>query len=144
MEFEDIYANIVNTSKRPVLLSRLCIVTFFFSGSMTLFSFGGLFLSGWMANYINFFVKGFYNVGSNILIFFFLSVFVLFGSSLVGALLMFRLKRSGYWIYLSANAIMILLSFFVVMNFINILFIIVSVVFIFLYWIPYKQLKSKA
>ena len=144
MEFEDIYVQIVSSKKRPVFLSRLCLITFFFSGSMTLFSFGGLFLSGWMANYINFFVKGFYNVGSNILIVFFLSVFVLFGSSLVGALLMFRLKRSGYWIYLSANAIMILLSFFVVLNFINILFIVVSVVFILLYRIPYKHMKSKA
>ncbi len=143
MEFEEIYADITNTSKRPLLLRRLCYITFFFSGSMTLFSFGGFFLSGWMANYINTFVKGFYNIGGTVFILFFLAVFILFGSSLTGAFLMFRLKHSGFWIYLSANAMMIFLSFFVVMNFINILFIVVSIIFIFLYVKAYKQIKKK-
>ncbi|MEI6124015.1 MAG: hypothetical protein WCQ95_10360 [Bacteroidota bacterium] len=142
MEFEEIYATLATATKRPLLLSRLCFVTFFFSGSMTLFSFGGLFLSGWMTNYINVFVQGFYNVGSTVFILFFLATFILFGSSFTGALLLFYGKRSGFWIYVAANAIMVFLSIFVVMNTVNVFFIIVSTIFVFLYAKAYKQMKN--
>jgi hypothetical protein len=141
MEFEEKYAGVLD---RPVKLNKtkkLCLITILFSGSMALFSFGGLFISGWMANYINLYFKGFYNVGGSVFFLFFLSTFILFGSSLTGAILMFRSKKVGYWIYVIANGIMIFLSFFVVMNFINILFIVGSTVFIVLFTIQKKQLK---
>jgi len=57
-------------------------------------------------------------------------------------LLMFRLKRSGFWIYLVANVIMLFLSFFVVMTFFNALFILGSILFIVLYALQFKHLKK--
>ena len=94
-----------------------------------------------MASYINYYIKGFYNVGGSVFFLFFLGTFVLFGSSLTGAILMLRSKQIGYWFYMISNGIMILLSFFVVMNFINMLFIAGSITFMVLYTIKIKQMK---
>lgn len=140
MEFEEQYARISNPAKRPENLNKLCMVSFFFSGSMTLFSFGGLFFSGWLADYLQNFKQGFYGIGKSYFVLFFLGLFILFCSSFTGALLMFRLKRPGFWIYITANAIMIFLSFFVVMTFFNALFILGSLLFIILYAKQYKNL----
>ncbi len=140
MEFEEKYAGIADRPVKFNNLKKLCLITILFSGSMTLFSFGGLFISGWMANYINLYVKGFYNVGGTVFFLFFLGTFVLFGSSLTGAILMFRSRKIGYWIYVIANGIMVFLSFFVVMNFINILFMVGSALFIILFTIQKKHL----
>jgi hypothetical protein len=141
MEFEEQYAGVLDRPVRMSMLKKLCLVSIFFSGSMTLFSLGGLFISGWMANYINFYIKGFYNVGGTVFFLFFLGTFVLFGSSLTGAILMLRSKRFGFWFYVIANAIMIFLSFFVVMNVINIIFIVGSLTFIVLYFFQKKHLN---
>jgi hypothetical protein len=141
MEFEEKYAGILDRHVRLNTMKKLCLISIFFSGSMTLFSFGGLFISGWMANYINLYVKGFYNVGGTVFFLFFLGTFILFGSSLTGAILIFRSKRIGYWIYTTANAIMIFLSFFVVMDIVNIFFLVGSILFIVFYSIQIKQLK---
>jgi hypothetical protein len=141
MEFEEKYAGTLDHPVKLSTLKKLCLISIFFSGAMTLFSFGGLFISGWMANYINFYIKGFYNVGGSVFFLFFLGTFVLFGSSLTAAILMLRSKRIGYWFYMISNAIMIILSFFVVMNFINILFIAGSITFMVLYTIKIKQMK---
>lgn len=141
MEFEEKYAGTLDRPLKMSSLKKICLISVFFSGSMTLFSFGGLFISGWMANYINFYIKGFYNVGGSVFFMFFIGTLALFGSSLTGAILMLRSKRVGYWIYVVANGIMIILSFFVVMNFINILFILGSIIFIVLYTIQKKHLN---
>jgi hypothetical protein len=141
MEFEEKYAGVLDRPVRWNMMKKLCLITIFFSGSMTFFSFGGLFISGWMANYINFYIKGFYNVGGTVFFLFFLGTFILFGSSLTGAIFMLRSRRIGYWLYLIANAIMIFLSFFVVLNIINIFFIAGSILFIVLFSIQIKQLK---
>jgi len=141
MEFEEKYAGVLDSPVKLNRMKKLCLVSIFFSGSMTLFSFGGLFISGWMANYINYYIKGFYNVGGTIFFLFFLGTFILFGSSLTGAIFMLRSRKIGYWMYVIANGIMIFLSFFVVMNFINIIFIIVSVFFIIMFSIHKKQLS---
>ncbi len=140
MEFEEKYAGVLHHPEKMSVVKKLCLITILFSGAMTLFSFGGMFISGWMANYINFYIKGFYNVGGSVFFLFFLGTFVLFGSSLMGAIFMMRSKRIGYWFYMISNGIMVLLSFFVVMNFINILFIAGSITFMVLYTIKRKQL----
>jgi hypothetical protein len=140
MEFEEKYAGTLDHPIKLNTLKKLCLISIFFSGSMTLFSFGGLFISGWMANYINYYIKGFYNVGGSVFFLFFLGTFILFGSSVSGAILMLRSKRIGYWFYMISNGIMILLSFFVVMNIINILFIAGSITFMVIYSIKIKQM----
>ncbi|HOV11528.1 MAG TPA: hypothetical protein PLT47_05420 [Bacteroidales bacterium] len=142
MEFEEQYARISVPSKKQGTLRNLCLISLFFSGSMTLFSFGGFFFSGWLSDYIQTFWQGFYGFGKSYLLLFFLGMFILFGSSFTGTLLMFRMKRPGYWIYLAANVIMLFLSFFVVMTFFNAIFILGSTVFIVLYSIQYKYLKK--
>lgn len=142
MEFEEKYATISVPSIRPQSLIKLCIFSFFFSGGMTLFSFGGMFFSGWLANYLNEYGKGFYNIGISIFLLFFLCMFILFGSSLIGAILMFRMKRSGFWIYLTANAIMLFLAFFVDLGIFNAVFIFGTILFIILYIRQYKYLKK--
>ncbi len=141
MEFEEQYARVLSSPQRPATLSKLCMVSFFFSGSMTLFSFGGLFFSGWLSDYLMSFKEGFYGIGPSYFAIFFSGMFVLFGSSFTGVLLMFRLKRSGFWIYFTANIIMVFLSFFVVMTFFNGVFILGSVVFIILYARQRKHLR---
>ncbi|HOY30838.1 MAG TPA: hypothetical protein PKW80_03065 [Bacteroidales bacterium] len=142
MEFEEQYARFSVPSKRPGTLYRLCLISFFFSGSMTLFSFGGLFFSGWLSDYLQTFSEGYYGLGKSYFLLFFAGMFVLFGSSFVGTLLIFRMKRSGFWIYFTANIIMICLSFFVVMTVFNALFIIGSLLFIVLYARQFKNLKK--
>jgi len=141
MEFEEKYVLSINQPHKPSLLGKLCIVSILFSGSMTLFSFGGLFMSGFIANYINLYMKGFYNLSGTVFFLFFLGTFLLFGSSLIGAILMLRLRRLGFWMYLISNSAMIILSCFVVMNVVNIIFIIGSVTFIVLFWLQRKHLK---
>jgi hypothetical protein len=141
MEFEEQYAGVLDRPVRLSRLKKLCMISIFFSGSMTLFSLGGLFISGWMANYINFYIKGFYNLGGTVFFLFFLGTFILFGSSLTGAILMLRSKKLGFWFYVVANSIMIFLSFFVVMNVVNIIFIAGSLVFIILYFFQKKHLN---
>ncbi|HNW69073.1 MAG TPA: hypothetical protein PKI01_01625 [Bacteroidales bacterium] len=143
MEFEEQYARISTPLKRPDTLNKLCLISFFFSGSMALFSFGGLFFSGWLSDYLQTFEKGFYGIGTSYFLLFFLGMFILFCSSFTGVLLMFRLRRSGFWIYLIANVIMLFLSFFVVMTFFNALFIFGSILFIVLYARQFKHLKNK-
>lgn len=142
MEFEEQYARISVPSNRPGTLYKLCLISLFFSGSMTLFSFGGLFFSGWLSDYIQTFSEGFYGFGKSYFILFFLGMFILFGGSFTGALLMFRMKRSGFWIYLMANVVMLFLSFFVVMTFFNAVYILGSILFIILYAWQLKHLKK--
>lgn len=138
--FDEKYIGNLNDHKQTDTLKKLCLISIFFSGSMTLFSFGGLFVSGWMANYINFYIKGFYNVGGWVFFLFFLGTFILFGSSLIGSILMLKLKHYGFWVYALSNSIMIFLSFFVVMNVFNILFIAGSILFIILFAFQKKHL----
>ena len=139
---EDIYADIKMTAPRPPMLTRLCWMSFFFSGSMTLFSFGGFFMSGWISSYVNVFVKGFHNIGNWVFLVFFLGTFVLFGSTLTGVVLMYRKKRSGLLVYLISSGITLLLSLFVVMNVFNILFILGSIVFIVMYILEFRKLRT--
>lgn len=134
------YAMVYTGKVKRTFLSKLCYISIFFSGSMTLFSFGGMFLSGWLSDYISM-VKGYYNIGRTVFFLFFLTFFVLFGSSLIGAYLMLKLKKSGYWFYLISNLILILLSFFVVMNITNIIFISGSLIFVVLYTLQKKNLR---
>jgi len=141
MEFEDKYAQLPSSVKRPNTLNTLCLLSFFFSGSMALFSFGGMFFSGWLANYLHMMEKGFHNFGAGYFFLFFLGLFIMFASSFTGALLMFKMKRSGLWIYISANCIMLFLAFFVTMNPFNVLFIIGTVLFLILYLRQAKLLK---
>lgn len=140
MEMDEKYAMVYTGKVKRTFLSKLCYISIFFSGSMTLFSFGGMFLSGWLSDYISM-VKGYYNIGRTVFFLFFLTFFVLFGSSLIGAYLMLKLKKSGYWFYLISNLILILLSFFVVMNITNIIFISGSLIFVVLYTLQKKNLR---
>ncbi|MCK9611357.1 MAG: hypothetical protein PHR81_10145 [Bacteroidales bacterium] len=142
MEFEESYVKTSSLIKRPETLTRLCLFTFFFSGSMTLFSFGGLFFSGWLANFVSSYVGSVYNIGSSVFAMFFSIMFILFGCSLTGALLMFHMKRSGYWLYLVTNLVILVLSVFIVMNVFNILFIAGTILFIVLYSVQYKHIKN--
>ena len=141
MEFEEKYVVTINHPAKPGLLWKLCVVTILFSGSMTLFSFGGLFMSGFIANYINLYINGFYSLSGTVFFLFFLGTFLLFGSSLMGAIFMLRMRRLGFWMYVIANSVMIILSCFVVMNVVNIIFITGSITFIVLFWLQRKHLK---
>lgn len=139
---EDIYADIKLTASRPPMLTRLCWMSFFFSGSMTLFSFGGFFMSGWISSYVNVFVKGFHNIGNWMFLLFFLGTFLLFGATLTGVVLMYRKKKAGLWIYLISSGVTLFLSLFVVMNVFNILFILGSILFMVMYILEFKKLRA--
>ena len=141
MEFEEKYVIVTNHTVKSGILGKLCIVSILFSGGMTLFSLGGIFISGWMANYINLYIDGFYRLSGMVFLLFFLGTFLLFGSSLLGAILMARLKVFGFWMYIVSNGIMIILSCFVRMNVVNILFILISIIFIVLFAFHKKHLK---
>ncbi len=81
---------------RPVFLTALCLFSFIWFGLMTLLFFAGLFYSNWIAGVTSQYLSaGGYSHGDALL--FFGAGFLLHGLSFTGILLIWNLRRTGYY-----------------------------------------------
>jgi hypothetical protein len=84
--------------KRPFILTALCLVSFVFFGLISLLLLVSLLYSGSFRNLINTYVTG--DPVSFIGVFFvLLLMFLLTAAAFTGTLLMWRMKRKGYYIF---------------------------------------------
>lgn len=133
--------NIPAKIERPPMLTALCILTFLWSGGATFLFLISIVLHNWITKIISTHFTEFQSLNSKYFLIAFLVLFILFGSSLLGAWLMFRLKKYGYYFYVIPNSFMIFMSFFINFNFMNVLYLLVSIIFVILYTIQFKHLK---
>jgi len=131
--------------KKPSLLIVLCILTFIFSGICTFISLIGIFVSGLIGSMLENRIEGFgpeLIAGTSLIIA--LGLFILFGLSLWGAILMIRLRKAGFILYVIPNGLLLIVQIiflFLAPNLSNIFFFLVSAVFIVLYGMHLKYMK---
>jgi hypothetical protein len=135
-----------NTStRRPALLSVLCILTFLCSGAATLLSLVGIFASSWILDMLTPFVPGLASYSSSFLIVFFFILVVIWGLSLWGAIVMFNRRKGGFVLYLIPNGLLLILQIILTISAFNVfflLFVLISILFIVLYATQVKFLKE--
>ncbi len=127
--------------KRPELLKLLCILTFIYSGLQTLSNLFMIFNKNYIVEHIDetaFKIEDFQPILDMPAIFFQLNT-LFFVCVLIGAILMWMLKKIGFHIYsLSQIALLFIISIFNPMNSTPYAEILITAMFIFLY---YRQLK---
>ena len=141
---EEMNTTPVEASKRPALLSVLCILTFIWSGLMTLLSLIGIFASGWIMDLAGGSFGSLGSAGGAILIVVFVIMLIFWGLSFWGALLMFKLRKGGFIMYVIPNGLMLifqLIGIFSAFSFFNLLYLLVSIAFIVLYGMNLKFMK---
>lgn len=95
------------TGQRPGFLTVLCILTFIGSGLSILFSLLGIFGIGALNNFASA-----YGVDSGETGVFKLILMVIFsGASLYGAIMMWNLKKIGFYLYVAAQILMVVFGF---------------------------------
>jgi len=121
----------VEVKKRPAFLTVLCILTFIGSGLVLL---GGLLVILAGAALSEFFasIPGMTQATGNIMP---LIISVVFSAvSLFGAIMMWQLKKLGFYIYVAAQVIMVAFSF-------SVMGLIFTLLFIVLYFLNFKHMK---
>jgi len=121
---------------RPELLTVFLILTFIFSGLMSLFSVIGFFTLESIYPMIVEQVPQIENISLSVMqtIMIFVSFFWLL--SLAGAVLMFLMKKVGFYLYLFPNGVLLffqIIGLFSNFDFFTFLFILISALFIFIY-----------
>ncbi len=127
--------------RRPKVLTILCFLSMLWSGAVILVSLVGLFFSGFIAETINYLANGtvimvkvfFYAFSITSLVFAILTFW--------GALLMYRLKKRGFLLYIIPSIITTISCLFLSMSFFNIFYLLLSITFIILYSLNRQYLK---
>jgi len=124
---------------RPTFLTVLCILTFIGSGLSALFILIGLVaagaLSGWLGSFPGMGDMG--GLGSGYLVI----VLVLALASLYGAIMMWKLKKMGFYLYTGANVIALFVPIIMASGKFLTLGLVFTVLFIILYGLNLKHLK---
>lgn len=121
--------NVQQTNQRPTFLTVLCILTFIGSGLGLLFGLIGLVAAGALES-----VAQYIPVGVDSGLFKSIILLVLMAASLYGAIQMWNLKKLGFYIYVGANVILLILGF-------SIWSLIFTALFIVLYGLNLKHLE---
>ena len=82
---------------RPLLLGIFCIFSFVFFGTLSLLFLLSVFYSGWISDVIDQYTHDSYSKTQVLLIT--LGGFVLHATTFTGAVQMWNLKKSGYWLF---------------------------------------------
>jgi hypothetical protein len=138
-------ANSAPAKKRPVLLTILCVFSFFFSGAMTLFSLSGIIFSGLITDLIRESAPGLDELSGALFIAVFLVLFILFGLSLWGAILMFSLRKGGFVLYVIPNGLKLVLMIIYLLGAFStwvLVFTLVGAAFIVLYSTQVRKMKG--
>lgn len=124
---------------RPTFLTVLCILTFIGSGLSALFLLIGLVAAGAISETLSS-IPGMGDIGG----FgtgYFLIVLVLALGSLYGAIMMWKLKKMGFYLYSGANAIALFIPMIMASGKFSIFGLVITALFIFLYGLNLKHLK---
>ena len=118
--------------KRPVFLTVLCILTWINNGIKVLLILIGLvaagFISGALSEYAMVPVdSGVSTIKSIILL-------ITYGGAIFGAILMWQLKKIGFFIYVASVIISLIVAF-------GIISLIFTILFLILYYLNYKHLE---
>lgn len=124
---------------RPTFLTVLCILTFIGSGFSALFLLIGLVAAGALSGVLGS-IPGLGDMGgfgSGYLVI----VLVLALASLYGAIMMWKLKKMGFYLYSGANAIALFIPMIMASGKFSVFGLIITALFIFLYGLNLKHLK---
>jgi hypothetical protein len=124
--------------RRPFFLSILCMVVFVYSTFFILILSTGLIYRNWITGVLNDFAQSRQFETSSVILFSVSGVF-LYGLSFAGALLMWRIKKIGYYLYVFSSAMIFLIPLF--FGFENITNVIIFSVLIILFSLYYRRLK---
>jgi hypothetical protein len=141
---EPISPTFETSTKRPVLLTLLCILSFIGNGFMVILGMAGIFTSGYIARLMEEYSKGYENLGREMLLIFSFSVLLVFGLKLWGVILMFFRRKGGYILYLIPTGLLMILNIvtlFATYHPIVAGYLVVSIVFIVLYGVFLKYMK---
>ena len=119
------------TAKRPTFLTVLCILTFIGSGLGVLFSILGIIGVGALSNYASNFAGASAETagtGTMVAMAFFSAL------SLTGAILMWNLKKIGFFAYVIAQALIVIFGW-------SIMNLVFALLFVILYALNYKALQ---
>jgi hypothetical protein len=84
-------------SVRPLFLGLFCIFSFVFSGTLSLLLLLSVFYSGWITDVINQYTLNSYSKVQLLMII--IGGFILHATAFAGTLKMWKLKKSGYWLF---------------------------------------------
>ncbi len=122
---------------RPFLLSILCVALFVHSATLTIIFLLATFFNGWIFSMLqDYFPEK--NINNSSVLMLSLLGFVLNGLAFTGIYNMWKLKRSGLYLYSAASLVFILFPFF--LGFGNLASIIIIVVLIGLLFLFYRRL----
>jgi hypothetical protein len=131
-------------SKRPFLLTLLCILSFISNGLMVIVGLAGIFTSGYISGLMEEYSKGYETIGREMLLIISFLVLLVFGLKLWGVILMFFGRKGGYIMYLIPSGLLMILNIVLVFATYNPAFIaslLISIIFIVLYGLFLKNMK---
>ncbi|HOY30842.1 MAG TPA: hypothetical protein PKW80_03085 [Bacteroidales bacterium] len=137
----------MNISKyllRPVVLKTMCILSFISGGAGVLFFGACVLLSGRISGFFRDQDLNDEAIPINLFITVSVIFFLLFATSVTGAFLMFKKKRSGFYIYLFPNSLIMIVTIIIVyytLSFLWILYLLAGILFIILYAQQYSQME---
>jgi hypothetical protein len=131
--------------KRPLLLTALCMFSFISSGAMALVSLLGIFVTGFFKDSIKSTFPVLDSMNNAFIVVMLLVVFILFALSLWGVLLMFRMRKKGFVLYVIPNGLKLLfliIFYLSVFNNYALVFSLVSILMIVLYSTQIRHMKA--
>ncbi|MEI6766632.1 MAG: hypothetical protein WCM76_13445 [Bacteroidota bacterium] len=129
---------------RPRMLKVLCVLTFVWSGGITLFSAVGLVLTDRLIRILTQLFPKLEEVSINLHLLMMMGCLMLLifsAASVWGGILMLRMRKTGFVIYTIANGLVILLQIFLKISPTNVGFALISLAFILMYARYYKTMK---
>ncbi len=122
----------VQEKKRPVFLTVLCILTFIGSGLGVLFGLLAIVAAGAIEGLLES-IPGMQSLGGSSMLLLIVSV-LLSAASLFGAIMMWQLKKMGYFIYAAAQIVALIIGF-------TVAGLIFTLLFLVLYFLNFKHLE---
>lgn len=123
---------------RPFFLSILCVAIFSYSTLFFLLFLAGILFNSWITNVLNDFLTDGYVQQSFILILSLVGL-LLYSMSFLGAFLIWKLQRKGFYIFLISSFLIIFLPY--LFQFGNVISSIVLLILILLILMYYKKLR---
>ena len=124
---------------RPTFLTVLCILTFIGSGLSALFLLIGLVAAGAISETLSS-IPGMGDIGGFGSVYFVVAL-VLALASLYGAIMMWKLKKMGFYLYSGANVLVLFAPMVLASGKFSIFGLIITALFIILYGLNLKHLK---
>ncbi len=129
--------------KRPFFLSFLCIIAFTYTILFSLLFLAGMLYSTGISVVFDKYMQ-LYDLSRFNFFLFSLGGFVIFFTSFIGVLLIWKLHWFGFYIYTAASIALITFEFFVIGPYLPDLIVYIALILLFLIAFPHKRFKRKA